>query len=180
MLTGIAAFGGNSEGVLATFTLEFLGPARKREYGRIRLFTSVGWGLSSSIVGVVDDHFGFVYNLYGYLGLAVFQQALQMLFLPRRTRAECAREAAARAEQGQALQAAIDELRTSASREEDRLRSALAASRGDAEECRMQVLHATQASREELHHCGYELHNYHRSTSPWSPGPCGQEEVVAS
>ena len=87
----MAAFGGNTEGVLAAFTLEFLGPRRQREYGKIRCFTSIGWGLSSTIIGVVDDHFGFVYNLYGYLSLGVAQLGMQMLLLPRRTRAEIER-----------------------------------------------------------------------------------------
>jgi MFS family permease len=67
LLTGIAAFGGNSEGALAAFTLDFLGSRRQSEYGKIRCFTSVGWGLSSAIIGVVTSRCGFVYCLYGYV-----------------------------------------------------------------------------------------------------------------
>ena len=63
----IAAFGGNSEGALAAYTLDFLGSRRQSEYGKIRCFTSVGWGLSSAIIGVVTSRCGFVYCLYGYV-----------------------------------------------------------------------------------------------------------------
>ena len=88
LLTGIAAFGGNSEGALAAFTLDFLGPKRQSEYGKIRMFASIGWGCSAAIIGFVTDHVGFVYNLYAYLILGVGQQLIQIACLPARTKSE--------------------------------------------------------------------------------------------
>ena len=88
VLTGVAAFGGNSEGAIAAYTLDFLGPRRITEYGKVRMFASIGWGTSAVIIGLVTQHFGFRYNIYGYLTLGVAQQLLQLACLPRRTPSE--------------------------------------------------------------------------------------------
>ena len=58
-------------GTVDAYTLDFLGPARTGEYGRYRLWGSVGWASSAVCTGLVMQHYGFELNFYIYGASAV-------------------------------------------------------------------------------------------------------------
>ena len=60
-----------ADGVLDSYTLELLGTANKRLYGRYRLYASLSWGLGAIFMGYVVDYYGSFqpnFILYGLLG----------------------------------------------------------------------------------------------------------------
>ena len=79
-------------GTVDAYTLDFLGPSRKGEYGKYRLWGSVGWASSATSAGLVMTHLGFAYNfpIYGLTGALML--ALCVGCLPKQTLSELSRE----------------------------------------------------------------------------------------
>ena len=94
VMTALAAC--NLGGAVDAYALDFLGHARQAEYGKYRLWGSVGWGLSAVVVGLVTQHCGFGYNFPIYFAAGAIQLLLFTACLPRRTQSERARSSGRR------------------------------------------------------------------------------------
>ena len=55
-------------GTIDAYTLDLLGPGRASEYGRYRLWGSVGWATSAVSTGLVMEHLGFFWNFPAIVG----------------------------------------------------------------------------------------------------------------
>ena len=75
-------------GTIDAYTLDLLGPGRASEYGRYRLWGSVGWATSAVSTGLVMEHLGFFWNFPAIVGATALMLLLCACFLPRRTLAE--------------------------------------------------------------------------------------------
>jgi len=79
---GAQAF--NSGGVLDAWTFDLLGDHAQREYGKIRLFMALSWGIGCFGMSWITDNWGFNYNFILYASLAGVS-VLVMTCLPKMT-----------------------------------------------------------------------------------------------
>lgn len=75
-------------GMVDAYTLDCLGPVRKGDYGKYRLWGSVGWASSAVSTGLVMDHIGFKYNFAVYGASTTLMLLLCIGCLPARTLSE--------------------------------------------------------------------------------------------
>jgi PPP family 3-phenylpropionic acid transporter len=63
-------------------TLAYLGES-KNQYGKLRLWGAVGWGIAAPVVGWLVEHYDLTWSFYSYVGL-MFAGLLVSFNLPRR------------------------------------------------------------------------------------------------
>ncbi len=79
-----------SGGVLDAHTLDVLGKKHMREYGRIRMWSSIAWGVGALVMGFVTDEVGFGLNFVLYGCFAVGNILILYKVIPERTQTEAA------------------------------------------------------------------------------------------
>jgi len=84
VLTFMAFFSG-SGGIMDNYIMELLGPKRQKEYGKIRLYNAVSWGVGCLIMGWISDKFGFHYNFILLIVMKIFYVILFAWNVPNRT-----------------------------------------------------------------------------------------------
>lgn len=77
-----------SGGVLDAWTFDMLGEHAKTEYGKIRLWMAVSWGLGAFGMSWITDYLGFNYNFILYDTLAALSVFLMVVFIPAKTPVE--------------------------------------------------------------------------------------------
>eukprot|EP00899_Mesostigma_viride_P003105 jgi/Mesvir1/12796/Mv22846-RA.1 len=82
----VASF--SSSGILDAFALDALGPNRSLEYGRMRLFMAISWGVGSLLVALAADRYGFDANFLALAILAVTYNGLLAYHVPSQMASE--------------------------------------------------------------------------------------------
>jgi len=77
-----------SGSLLDAWTMDMLGEHGKTQYGKIRLWMAVSWGLGAFGMSYICDHYGFDWNFIIYGGLAAISVFLIITFVPARTPVE--------------------------------------------------------------------------------------------
>lgn len=72
-------------GVLDGWCVDTLGEHAKTEYGKIRLWAALSWGVGCFSMSWITDYFGFNYNFILYDSLTVFSLVLMVVFVPAKT-----------------------------------------------------------------------------------------------
>lgn len=80
-------------GVLDAHALDFLGEAHRGMYGSIRLWATISWGVGSVVMGVLTDHYGFVWNFGVFGSMMVTSVLFTVVCLPARSTSELAQRA---------------------------------------------------------------------------------------
>lgn len=84
-----------SSGILDAYVLDYLGDQNKTQYGSIRLYTAISWGLGAVLMGWLTDHWGddenFDINFILYGTMMTTMILLVALGLPLRSKSEQAR-----------------------------------------------------------------------------------------
>ena len=88
VVVGMAAF--RSSGVLDAALLDVLGPTRQRQYGSIRLYTALSWGLGAVVMGYLTDlaDGNFEWNFVFYGVMMTLVMILTAAGLPARSQKE--------------------------------------------------------------------------------------------
>jgi len=77
-----------SGSLLDAWTMDMLGEHGKTQYGKIRLWMAVSWGLGAFGMSYICDHYGFNWNFIVYGSLAAMSVFLILSFVPAKTPVE--------------------------------------------------------------------------------------------
>eukprot|EP00899_Mesostigma_viride_P003104 jgi/Mesvir1/12795/Mv22845-RA.1 len=75
-------------GILDAFALDALGPARALEYGKLRLFMAISWGIGSLSLALLSSRYGFRANFLALGILALLYNALVAIHIPAQMSSE--------------------------------------------------------------------------------------------
>jgi len=80
-LISIASQAFMNSGILDGWSFDVLGSHAKSEWGKIRLFQALSWGLGCFSIAFITDYYGFVWNFILYDSLAIISLMLMLTFI---------------------------------------------------------------------------------------------------